>query len=139
EHAVGVLIHNGGQLARADHVGVEDQLVAALHDLHDAHPGGGHAHQRNVYQPLHALGRAAVTVDELVQYIFGVRGGLDGGDALVGFDAPGGVGDVIFRQVSVDGSIHQAVALVGGGGFAACRGNGLTQHLHIQVVAHGFH
>ena len=134
-----VLPHDLLQLARTDDITIQDQLVAALYDLRNAHAGRRHADEGYIHQPLHALGRAAVTVDEFVQHILCVGGRLDGRNALVGLDAPGGVRNVVLRQEGVHRDIHKTVALVRGRGLAAGRGNGLAQHLHVQIVAHGLH
>ena len=48
QHAVGVLVHQRGQLLWAHDVGVQNQLVAPLHDLGNAYAGGGHADQRYI-------------------------------------------------------------------------------------------
>ena len=136
---MGVLRHDLLQLLRADNVRVENQLVAALDDFRNAGAGRRHAHQRDIHQPLHAFGRAAVAVNQLIQHVLGVGGGLDGGNPLVGLNAPGGVRDIVLRQEGVHGNVHKAVALVGRRGFAAGGGNRLPQHLDIQVIAHGLH
>ena len=53
----GVLLHNLVKLLRADDVGVEDQLIAALDDLGNADPCRRHPHKGYIHQPLHASGR----------------------------------------------------------------------------------
>ena len=85
------------------------------------------------------LGGVAVAVDEFVEHIFGVFGRLDGGNALVCLDAPGRVGHVALGQEGVGGDVHQAVALVRLGRFAAGGGDGLAQHFDIEIIANGLH
>ena len=60
-------------------------------------------------------------------------------NALVGFDAARPVGDVFLRDVGVHPQVHQAFALVALHRLAFGAGNGLPQHLDIEVVAHGLH
>ena len=118
---------------------VEQQLLPLLADLLDAAAGGGHTDQAHVHQPGHAPRHIAVAVDQLVQHIGGVLGGLDGGDALVRLDASRGVRDEALRDVGVHRDVHKAVALVRGHRLALGGGDGLIQQLHIQVVADGLH
>ena len=111
----------------------------SLGDLVHAHGGGLHPDQRDVDQVADRRRRVAVAVDEFIQHVGGVFGGLDGRDALVGFDAAGAVGDVGFGDVGVHPQVHKALALVALDGLALGLCDGLPQHLHVQVVADGLH
>ena len=118
---------------------IQHDGVLLLGHLVHAHGGGLHPHQRNVHQVAHRGRRVTVAVDELVQHVGGVLRGLDGGNALVGLDAAGAVGDVFLRDVGVHPQVHQAFALVALHRLALGAGDGLPQHLDIEVVAHGLH
>ena len=118
---------------------IQHNGVLLLGHLVHAHGGGLHPHQRNVHQVAHRGRRVTVAVDELVQHVGGVLRGLDGGNALVGLDAAGAVGDVFLRDVGVHPQVHQAFALVALHRLALGAGDGLPQHLDVEVVAHGLH
>ena len=110
-----------------------------LGELVHAHSGGLHPHQRHVDQVADRGRRIAVAVDEFVQHVGGVLGGLDGGDALVGLDAARAVGDVLLRDEGVHPQVHKALALVPLDRLALGPGDGLFQHFDVEVVAHGLH
>src|SRR5699024_6937812 len=105
----------------------------------DAHRGRQDAHQRDVDQVADRGRRVAVAVDQFVQDVGGVGGVLDGGDPAVGLDPAGAVGDIPLGDIGVHPQVHQALALVPQDRLAPGGGDGLVQHLHIQVVAHGLH
>ncbi len=111
-----------------------------LGHLVHAHSGGLHPRQRDTLDQIADRGgRVAVAVDQLVQHIGGIFGGLDGGDPLVGLDPARPVGNVRFGDVRVHPQVHKAFALVPLDRFALGPGDGLPQHLDIEVVAHGLH
>ena len=64
---------------------------------------------------------------------------MNGGNALVGFNAPGGVRDIGFGDIGIHRDIHKAVAFVRCGGFPLGQRNGLIQHFNIQLVSHRLH
>ena len=139
QHPVGHGVHERAQLPGPDDVGVQDQVFALLHNLLHAGPGRRDPHQRDVHQPLHAAGRVAVPVNQLIQHVPGVLPVGDGRNPLVRLDAPRRVGDVFLRQIGVHCNVHQAVALVRRRGLAFSGGDGLVEHLHIQLIAHRLH
>ena len=139
DHAVRHGIHHGPHLRRGHNIGVQNQIVVALHDLHNACAGGCHAHQADVHQPLHTARRVAVTVNQLIQYIRGIVTGGDGRNLLVGFDPPGGIGNVAFRQIGIHRNVNKAITLVRRSRLAAGGCNGLVQHFYIQLVTNRFH
>ena len=51
--------------------------------------------------------------------------------------APSGI--YFFRDKGVHPQVHEAFALVALDGLALGPGDGLPQHLHVEVVAHGLH
>ena len=118
---------------------IQHEGVFLLSHLIHAHGGGLHADEGDVDQITHRGRRVTVAVNELVQHIGGVLRGLDGGNALVSFDAPRAVRDILFRDEGVHPQVHKTIALVPLDRLAPCPGNGLSQHFNVEVVAHGFH
>ena len=118
---------------------LQQQGVFLLGDLVHAHGGGLHPDEGDIDQIADRGRRVAVAVNELVQHIGGVLGGLDGGNAFVGFDAARPIRDILFGDERVHPQVHQALALVPLERFALGPGDGLIQHLDIEVIAHGLH
>ena len=79
---------------------IQHDGVLLLGHLVHAHSGGLHPRQRDIDQIADRGRRVAVAVDELVQHIGGILGGLDGRDPLVGFNAARPVGNVRFGPVT---------------------------------------
>ena len=118
---------------------IQHKGILLLGHLVHAHGSGLYADKGNVDQITHRGRWVAVAVDELVQHIGGVLRGLDGGNALVGFDAARAVRDILFRDKGVHPQVHKTIALVSLDGLAPRPGNGLPQHFNVEIVAHGFH
>ena len=81
----------------------------------------------------------AEAVDELLLDVHPPGFVLNHGNALVDLHAQLFLRHVALRQEGVHRDIHKAVALIRGRGLAAGRGNGLAQHLHVQIIAHSLH
>ena len=60
-----------------------------------------HPRQRDIDQIADRGRRVAVAVDELVQHIGGILGGLDGGDPLVGFNVHSFMKNIPMYQMAV--------------------------------------
>ena len=117
----------------------EGQQVLFLGDLIDPHRGGLDPDQRHIHKVADRGGRVAVAVNQFIQHVGGVGGVLDGGNPAVGLDPAGAVGDIPLGDIGVHPQVHQTFALVPLDRFAPGLGNGLVQHLHIEVIAHRLH